>query len=259
MSNYPTITATFLGSGTSSGVPMIGCPCAVCQSKDVRDNRLRSSLLIQSAQTTLVIDTGPDFRIQMLNNQVSDLNAVLITHSHKDHIAGLDDVRAFNFFHKKSIPVFGTYATLERLKVEFYYVFNNDGIPGKPLISLEEINHIPFKINDLEIIPIPVWHYKMPVLGFRFGNLTYITDANAIDQASKELIRGSKVLIVNALRKEKHISHFTLAEAIALGNELGIPEVYFTHISHQMGLHQSVSETLPKGFFLGFDGLRIKC
>lgn len=258
MSTKPSITVTFLGSGTSSGVPMIGCQCEVCLSADKKDKRLRSSILIETEQSSIVIDTGPDFRTQMLENKVTDLDAVIITHSHKDHIAGLDDVRAFNFFHKKSIPVFGSYDTLERLKVEFYYAFNNDGIPGKPMLSLEEISSKPFTINELEFIPIPVWHYKMPVLGFRIGKLTYITDANYIEDASKELIKGSEILIVNALRKEKHISHFTLNEAIALGQELAIPTVYLTHLSHQMGLHQEVTQLLPEGFHLSFDGLQLK-
>ena len=256
---YPSLDITFLGTGTSSGVPMIGCNCAVCTSADARDKRLRSSILIQSAQTNLVIDTGPDFRQQMLTYDVKKLDGVLLTHAHKDHIAGLDDVRAYNFFQKKPMPVYASAATIKRVKVEFDYAFAEVKYVGVPSIDLHEINETDrFTVGDIEVEPIPVMHLHMPVLGFRLGNFTYITDANLIDEASKQKIKGSEVLVLNALRKEPHISHFTLQEATDLANELKIPEVYFIHISHQMGLHEVVNKEFTKGRQLAFDGLKIK-
>jgi len=256
--SYPPLHITFLGTGTSSGVPMVACDCAVCQSPDPKDQRLRSSILLQSPETTLVVDTGPDFRTQLLRHSVKKLDAVLLTHSHKDHIAGLDEVRAFNYFQQKPMEVFATEATLNRVKMEFDYAFSEHRIAGIPSINLTYIDEqTVFETGDLQIEPIPVWHMRMPVLGFRFGDFTYITDANRIDSASKEKIRGSKVLVLNALRHEPHVSHFTLKEAIALADELQIPQAYYTHISHQMGFHREVEASLPPGRNLAFDGLRI--
>ncbi|MCH5600604.1 MBL fold metallo-hydrolase [Niabella ginsengisoli] len=256
---YPPLQITFLGTGTSSGVPMVGCTCGVCASTNNKDKRLRSSILLQSPETTIVIDSGPDFRQQMLTHNVNKLDAILLTHSHKDHIAGLDDVRAYNYFQKKPMDVFATEATLNRVKVEFDYAFAAVKYAGVPSIQLHTINSDDeFKIADLNIIPIPVWHMYMPVLGFRLGDFTYITDANRIDDIIKEKIKGSKVLVLNALRREKHISHFTLQEALDLADELEAPEAYFIHLSHQMGLHDKVSEELPPNRYLAFDGLQIK-
>jgi phosphoribosyl 1,2-cyclic phosphate phosphodiesterase len=254
---YPPIEVTFLGTGTSSGVPMIGCECEVCSSADPKDNRLRSSILVRSAHTTLVVDTGPDFRYQMLREKVKHLDAVVFTHPHKDHLAGLDDIRAFNFFTKKHINIYADSLTEEAVRRDFHYAFSDTKYPGIPELELNTISLEPFTVGDIPIIPVLVWHLKMPVMGFRFGPFTYITDANRIDENEKEKIRGSEVIVLNALRKQKHISHFTLAEAIDMAGELNIPRAYFTHISHQMGLHSVVEEELPEGNHLAFDGLKL--
>lgn len=253
--SYPKINITFLGTGTSGGVPMIGCDCVVCQSKNEKDKRLRSSILVKSSNTTLVIDTTPDFRTQMLIANVKKLDAVIFTHPHKDHVAGLDDVKAYNFFQQKPMDVYANILTQEALHREFPYIFAKDKYPGIPTVNLHTLGNDPFSVGELSIIPIHVFHLKMPVLGFRFGDFTYITDANRIEPAEKEKIRGSKILVVNALRKEKHLSHFTLQEAIDLVHELEIPEAYFTHISHQLGLHDAISAELPPGIHLAYDGL----
>ncbi len=255
---FPKLKITFLGTGTSSGVPMIACNCIVCTSTNKKDKRLRSSILIESATTSFVIDTTPDFRYQMLRANIQKLDAVLFTHPHKDHIAGLDDVRAFNFFSHKPMELYANSLTEEAIKREFAYAFSDKKYPGIPNLNINTINNEPFYIGDIFIQPILVWHIKMPVLGFRMGDFTYITDANKIEEEELEKIVGSKILVLNALRKEKHISHFNLEEAIALAQQLQIPQTYFTHLSHQMGLHSHVSEELPKGVCLGWDGLVIE-
>lgn len=244
-----------LGSGTSSGVPMIGCKCAVCQSGDQRDTRLRSSILLSTAQATVVIDTTPDFRYQMLRSAVDQLDAVVFTHEHKDHMAGLDDIRAYNFIHQRPMPVYANASTSEALKRDFHYAFNEKKYPGVPELDLHIIDNAPFQVADIPFMPIQVKHLHMGVTGYRIGDFTYITDANFIEDAELEKIRGSRVLIINALRKEKHISHFTLQEAIDLAAQLNIPQTYFTHISHQMGLHEEVDAELPRGMALAYDGL----
>ncbi|GAB4094153.1 MBL fold metallo-hydrolase [Flaviaesturariibacter terrae] len=255
----PPLKFTFLGTGTSSGVPMIACRCAVCTSHDPRDNRLRSALLVQSATTTLVVDTGPDFRYQMLRADVQRLDAVLFTHPHKDHIAGLDDVRAYNFFQHEAMRLYANALTQEALMREFAYAFADKKYPGVPNLELQTIDLEPFLVGDIPVTPVQVWHLKMPVLGFRFGDFTYITDANRIDAGEKGKIRGSEVLVVNALRREPHISHYNLAEAVALTRELAIPNAYFTHISHQLGLHADIESELPEGMHLAYDGLEVVC
>lgn len=257
--NIPRFKITFLGTGTSSGVPMIGCSCRVCTSPDKKDNRLRSSILIESLTTTIVVDTTPDFRYQMLRLGIKKLDAVLFTHPHKDHVAGLDDVRAFNFFQQKPMPLYGNSMTLDAVMRDFAYAFADKKYPGVPNLELNEITLDPFFIGDIAITPIHVWHLKMPVYAFRFGWFSYITDANRIEDHEKEKIRGSKIIVVNALRREKHISHYNLQEAIDLVQELEIPEAYFTHISHQLGTHHDVEKELPAGIHLGFDGLTLEC
>jgi len=246
-----------LGTGTSSGVPMIGCDCEVCTSTDPNDNRLRSSVLIQSQQTSLVVDTTPDFRYQMLRINNRRLDAVVYTHPHKDHLAGLDDIRAYNYFTKKPMDIYANTLTEEALRRDYYYAFSDTRYPGVPELNLITIDEHPFFVGDIPVLPIEVWHYKMPVFGFRFGDFTYITDANRIEASEKEKIRGSKILVLNALRKENHLSHFTLDEAVALAQELAVPQVYFTHISHQLGLHEQINKELPSHIQLAYDGLQV--
>lgn len=236
---------------------MIGCECRVCRSGVSHDQRLRSSILVSSDTTTLVVDTGPDFRQQMLREQVKRLDAVLFTHPHKDHMAGLDDIRAFNFIQQQPIDIYADALTEEAVRRDFYYAFADTRYPGIPELSMHSISLEPFWVGDIPVIPIQVWHLKMPVMGFRFGDFTYITDANRIEAAEKEKIKGSRVLVLNALRREKHISHFTLQEAMDLVQELKIPRAYFTHISHQLGLHEEVEKELPEGMHLAYDGLSL--
>ena len=236
---------------------MIACDCAVCTSSNSKDKRLRSSILVQSATTSFVIDTTPDFRTQMLRENVKKLDAVLFTHPHKDHIAGLDDVKAFTFFSGNAMQVYANTLTAESLKREFYYIFSDKKYHGIPDINLNIIGPAPFSIGDIPVIPILVWHLHMPVYGFRFGNFTYITDANRIDEDEKEKIKGSETVVINALRHKKHLSHYTLDEAITIIDELEIPNAYFTHISHQLGKYDEINGKLPAGKSLAYDGLQL--
>jgi phosphoribosyl 1,2-cyclic phosphate phosphodiesterase len=249
---------TFLGTGTSQGVPLIACPCRVCRSTDPLNKRLRSSIKIESGGKVIVIDSGPDFRQQMLRTETGQLDALIFTHEHKDHIAGMDDIRAFNYIHQTPIDVYATAHVQTALRREYQYIFSDFKYPGIPEINLHTIeNGKDILIEEIRITPIEVLHYKLPVLGFRVNDFTYITDANFISEQEKEKIKGSKVMVLNALRKEKHISHYTLEEAIALVQELEVPEAYFTHISHQLGLHHEVEATLPEGMHLAYDGLEV--
>jgi phosphoribosyl 1,2-cyclic phosphate phosphodiesterase len=253
----PPLKITFLGTGTSSGVPMIGCSCEVCRSTNKKDKRLRSSILVESETTTIAVDTTPDFRYQMLRANVKKLDAVLFTHPHKDHIAGLDDVRAYNYFQQKPMELYANSLTEEAIKREFAYAFSDKKYPGIPNLNLNTIDDKPFIVGDIPVAPILVWHLKMPVLGFRFGRFTYITDANKIEDEEKEKIKGSDAMVLNALRKESHISHFTLEEAVTMVQELNVPRAYFTHISHQLGKHEDINADLPKGIELAYDGIQL--
>jgi phosphoribosyl 1,2-cyclic phosphate phosphodiesterase len=251
------LKVTFLGTGTSQGVPVIGCECEVCRSLDFRDKRFRSSIHLEAKGVSLVVDTGPDFRMQMLRAGIKRLDAVIYTHEHKDHTAGLDDIRPYNFSQQMDIPIFGRKQVLEQIQREFSYIFSAKKYPGVPQVDAIEITENPFRVNGLSIIPIPVLHYKLPVLGFRFGDFSYITDANFIPDESLKLLEGTEILILNALQKESHISHFTLDEAVEMAQKIGAKQTYFTHISHRLGLHDQVDRELPGGIALGYDGLEI--
>lgn len=255
----PKLKITFLGTGTSSGVPMIACDCNVCISSDKKDNRLRSSILVESDTTTIVVDTTPDFRMQMLEAKVKKLDAVIFTHPHKDHVAGLDDIKAFNYFHQQPMKVYANEITQKALKKEFSYIFDDHKYPGVPEINLHDIQDTTFFIGDIPVTAISVWHYKMPVLGFRFGDFTYITDANRIEEQELLKIIGSKILVLNALRKEKHLSHFTIQEATDVAKQTKVPQTYFTHISHQLGKHAEINKELPDGIQLAYDFQEIFC
>ena len=249
---------TFLGSGTSQGVPVIACSCAVCSSADTRDKRLRSSILLQVDDKNIVIDSGPDFRYQMLRAGVTHLDALVFTHEHKDHTAGLDDIRAFNYKQGEAINVYAHKRVQDALKKEFSYIFAHHKYPGIPQLDLFEIGHHPFEVAGVPFIPIEVMHFQLPVLGFRIADFTYITDAKTVSDVEKAKIKGTKVLVINALQQEKHISHFTLEEALAFAQEIGAEKTYFTHISHRLGTHQKISELLPAGVELAYDGLCIE-
>ncbi len=248
---------TFLGTGTSQGVPIIGCECEVCRSLDYRDKRLRVSVHVEIDGTSLIIDTGPDFRQQMLRERIKRVDAVLFTHEHKDHTAGLDDIRAFNFMQHIDMPLYADQRVLLQLQQEFSYIFTNSTYPGVPRVQLKPIVNEVFSINDISITPIAVMHHKLPVFGFRIGDFTYITDANYIAPEEKEKIKGSKILVVNALRSEPHISHFSLPEAVDLVAELNPEQAYFTHISHLLGQHRTVEQQLPPNIRLAYDGLSL--
>lgn len=248
---------TFLGTGTSQGVPVIGCECRVCKSLDYRDKRFRTSVYIEANDVSFVIDTGPDFRMQMLRSGINRLDAIIFTHEHKDHTAGLDDIRPFNFMQQKDMPVFGKRQVIDQLKREYSYIFSDKKYPGVPQVSCIEIDENPFHIEGLDITPLPVLHYKLPVLGFRIRDFSYITDANFIPDSTLALLEGSEILVLNALQKDPHISHFTLDQAIEQAQKIGAKKTYFTHISHKLGLHHEVEQALPEGIFLAFDGMEL--
>lgn len=248
---------TFLGTGTSQGVPVIGCSCSVCSSMDFRDKRLRTSVHIQNGPDSIVIDTGPDFRQQMLRERIAKLSAVVFTHAHKDHTAGLDDVRSFNFLQSAEMPVYGSLDVLQQIRTEFSYAFGEKKYPGIPQLALKEIDESPFFVGKTSLTPLPVTHLKLPVLGFRIGDFAYITDANYIPDSTYDLLSGIKVLVLNALQREKHVSHFNLEEAVEVARKIGAQDTWFTHISHKMGTHQSTHRELGEGIKLAFDGLRL--
>ena len=252
------MTITFLGTGTSQGVPVIACECEVCTSAVARDKRLRTSVLLEAEGKNVVIDSGPDFRYQMLREKVKHLDAIVFTHEHKDHIAGLDDIRAFNYRQKAPVDVYAEARVQSALRKEFSYIFDEFKYPGIPELVLHTIGTEPFNIGPLHFIPIEVMHYKLPVLGFRIGGFTYITDAKTISAAEREKIKGSEVLVINALQFDAHISHFTFDEAIAFAREMQAGTTYFTHISHRLGRHADISAKLPENIKLAYDGLKLQ-
>jgi|SRR5687768_13777303 len=253
------LEVTLLGTGTSQGIPVIGCTCKVCRSSDPRDNRTRTAAFIESAGTGIAIDLGPDFRQQMLANSISNVHAVLLTHEHNDHISGLDDIRPINFLYKREIPIYGSSRALLEIRRRFVYAFDPDYYyPGKPRVSSIIINDNPFTIGNLEITPIPVDHGDMAVYGFRIGSFAYITDAKTIPASSKALLKDLDVLVLNALRFEPHETHLNIEEAIAIVEELMPRQTYFIHISHDTGLHADTDPILPPGINLGYDGLKLK-
>jgi len=253
------VNITFLGTGTSQGVPVIACDCYTCTSEDQRDKRLRTALLVETDSLTVSIDAGPDFRQQMLREHVTKLDAIIITHEHKDHIGGMDDVRAFNYKSQGAIDIFAEDRVQKAIKKEYSYVFAEYQYPGIPKMRLNNISDFEFKIHGLSIIPIRVFHYRLPIYGFRIGNFAYITDANYIPEESKEKLFGVKYLVINALRKETHISHFSLREALSLIQEISPRRAFITHISHQMGRYNEVSKELPANVMLAYDGLKLLC
>ena len=259
LSNILDLKITFLGTGTSQGVPVIACGCPTCLSDDPRDNRLRTSLLLEKDDVTLLFDAGPDFRQQMLREKVRKLDAIIITHEHKDHIAGMDDVRAFNYRSQDAVDIYAEERVQKAIRREFSYVFSEYQYPGIPRMRLNDIPEYGFEVKGLNLIPVRVRHMNLEIYGFRIGDFAYITDANYIPEQSKEKLIGVKYLVINALRKEKHISHFSLREAVDIIREISPRKAYLTHISHQMGLHMEVSAELPQGIMLAWDGLSLTC
>ena len=237
---------------------MIGCNCKVCSSSDTRDKRLRTSAMIEDEQSRIIIDAGPDFRYQMLRADVRDIDAILLTHQHTDHIMGLDDVRAFNYFCRKSIPVWATEGVQRVVRKNFDYAFSEPRYPGAPEITLNTIGHEPFRIGTLDIIPIHGFHLSLPVVGFRVGDIAYLTDFNRISDSEVEKLKGLKVFVVNALRHQRHLSHFSLSGAMELARKVGAEQTYFTHMSHQIGLHAEQDALLPAGFNFAYDGLIVE-
>ncbi len=250
---------TFLGTGTSQGIPVIACPCKVCHSIDSKDKRLRSSILIEHENTNIVIDSGPDFRYQMLRARVSHLEAIIFTHEHKDHTGGLDDIRSYNYLSQKPMDIYAEKRVIESLKREYAYIFEEHKYPGVPEVDIHPISEQPFKINGIDIIPIRLLHHKLPILGFRVYDFAYLTDVKYISSDEKRKLKGCKYLVVSGLRKENHISHFSINEAIDLIQEIKPQKGFITHISHQLGFHKDVEKELPPGVFLAFDTLTINC
>ena len=249
---------SFLGTGTSQGVPVIACSCLVCKSENPKDKRLRCSIMVSYDQKNYVIDSGPDFRQQMLRENVQDVEAIVYTHEHKDHTAGMDDVRAFNFKYNKDMPLYCSDLVEIGLKKEFAYAFSAKKFPGVPNIIINKIDkNTTFKLGTKTWIPIEVMHHKLPVLNFRIGDFAYITDANYISDLELEKLKGVKTLVINALRKEKHISHFTLSEALEIIDKLQVKQAYLTHISHQFGKHEEEEKHLPPHVKIAYDGLKL--
>jgi phosphoribosyl 1,2-cyclic phosphate phosphodiesterase len=257
MADKPPIEVIFLGTGTSTGVPVLACNCEVCTSADHRDHRSRTSAMVSVNGKNLVIDCGPDFRMQMLENKIEDIDAILFTHGHRDHTAGLDDIRGFNFILNKRIDVYGSDEVFSALNEQFPYIFNKTKYLGAPKINEHRISLQEFDVHGVPVVPIQTWHHKMEVIAFRIYDFTYITDASLITPEEKEKIKGSKVLVINTLRKSSHISHFSLPEALEIINEINPEKAYLTHMSHFIGKHEDIENELPENVHLAYDGLRI--
>lgn len=250
---------TFLGTGTSQGVPMVACPCRVCRSDNPRDKRLRSSVMIESERTRIIIDAGPDFRYQMLREGVTNIDAILLTHEHKDHTGGIDDVRAFNYFQSRPVDIFATERVGHVVRKDFDYAFSEIRYPGVPEINLHTIKPgCPFRVGELDIVPVSGLHYRLPVTGFRIGRMAYLTDFNRIEDSEIDKLRGLEVLVLNALRHEKHLSHFNVEQAVEVARRVGATQTWFTHMSHQIGLYTEIHDELPAGIHYAYDGLKIE-
>lgn len=249
----------FLGTGTSQGVPVVACPCAVCASEDPRDKRLRTSVWLSTGTTDILIDAGPDLRQQALRSRIPKLDAVLITHEHMDHVAGIDELRAYNFAQQRSMDLLGQPRALAAIRSTFHYAFSEHRYPGVPELELIPVGDQPFRINEAEIQPVEVMHDRLPILGYRVGDLAYITDAKSIAQEEREKLKDLDVLVVNALRIKPHHSHFNLEEALQLVADLRPQRTFFTHISHLLGNHADVSAQLPPNVQLAYDGLVLQC
>ena len=250
------IELTFLGTGTSQGVPVIACPCSVCVSQDYHDKRLRSSVLIRSQNTCVIIDAGPDFRYQMLRANVNKIDAILITHAHRDHVGGLDDIRAYNYVQGKAMDIYAEKTVQDELKQDYYYAFAENKYPGVPEMELHTVvPYEEFRVGSISFLPIRVMHLKLPVIGFRTGRLAYVTDANFLDDKAIENLKNLDVLVLNSLRRDKHISHFSLSESLDIIKILNPKRAYLTHISHQMGFYSELQKELPDGVFSAYDGL----
>ena len=248
---------TFLGTGTSQGVPVIGCKCEVCKSENKKDKRLRSSVLIEEDNKNIVIDTGPDLRQQSLKNNLCKIDFVLYTHAHRDHVSGIDELRSFNFIQKEEIHGFGNRELVNQLKKDYSYIFQNQKYPGLPKVNLKIVDE-KFNLEGIDIIPIQALHYKLKILGYRIKDFTYLTDVKTIEEKELKKINGSKILVINCLQINEHISHLNLDEALELVNKLNVEKVYFTHISHNLGLYDKIQSILPRNVNLAFDNLKVK-
>jgi phosphoribosyl 1,2-cyclic phosphate phosphodiesterase len=257
MTGKPKMTITFLGTGTSTGVPVVACNCEVCQSTNLRDNRLRTSVMVEINGQKLIIDCGPDFRYQMIREKVDDISAILFTHGHRDHIAGIDDVRAFNYVLNKTVDIYASQEVIDAINKEFPYILTEKRFFSAPQLNFNVIENKPFTVDGIDIQPVEVMHHKLSVFGFRIGGFTYITDASSISETEKPKTIGSDILVVNALRKSKHISHFSLEEALELIKELKPGKAFITHLSHFIGLHDDIQKDLPENVYLAYDGLKI--
>lgn len=248
---------TFLGTGTSQGVPVIGCECKVCKSENKKDKRLRSSVLIEKGDKNIIIDTGPDLRQQSLKNNICKIDFVLYTHAHRDHVSGIDELRSFNFIQKEEIHGFGNKELVNQLKNDYSYIFQNQNYPGLPKVNLEIVNK-KFRYKGVEVTPIEAFHYKLKILGYRIKDFTYLTDVKTLEENELKKIHGTKVLVINCLQIKEHISHLNLEEALELVNKLEVEKVYFTHISHNLGLYDKIESILPGKVNLAYDNLKVE-